>query len=779
MSDYSGGIFSVETNLRRLDSRLLSIIYTPGVAEPCRRIADNSKKSFQYGGRSKTAFLLSNAGFRPDKNCTDLYPLLEIRAILYRQLSGVDVYPCLADVSDVELPELANRLQSGAGTIILENLSDGFPSSLLEKMRQQLEIPLLQGDVSGRVLAVLALLCNIARRRDCHISDLSLAVGAPGRETGLLQKILVETELTENVFSKNAPRNVDVVVVFNSGEQQTRRLLFAAGPETVFVAGGWSKIPADKGFQQKNIITGGYDGLNCLSGLLVAPALLAATIHSQQKNLSAEKMVAVARGLAALVEDQQLQAGRLLPDPLSPSTTLGVAKILADEFEIKDKKDFLTRLRQNIYERDPDYYSRHIWENFENKELSDLGADYYRTRRGPVNCSPRPRIADKDSFRKFYRPGCLYVINKIAENRANAFQLTGRSNLVAVATNGTAVLGLGDIGPRAARPVMEGKSALFKAFAGVNAIPLCIDDSGDCELFIETMKDLEGSLGGINLEDISAPACFEIEKRLKNDLDIPVFHDDQHGTAIVILAGLKSAAFLTGLELSGARVVINGAGAAGIAVAKILRSIGIREIILADSKGIIHEGRKELNNVKKEAAAWSNPNNLKGGLNKALKGADVFIGLSVGGLLDESDIALMNDEAIVFALANPTPEIYPEQAYRGGAAVVATGRSDFPNQVNNVMAFPGVFRGALDVRASDITENMKQAAATALFSIARENKIDSESILPPAVDFSIAPRVAEAVAAAALQEGVARRRQIDPEQIRRNTARFIREGRLE
>jgi malate dehydrogenase (oxaloacetate-decarboxylating) len=351
-----------------------------------------------------------------------------------------------------------------------------------------------------------------------------------------------------------------------------------------------------------------------------------------------------------------------------------------------------------------------------------------------------------------YTPGVARVCTAIAENPELFADYTWTPNVVAVVTDGTAVLGLGDIGPHAAMPVMEGKAVLFKRFGGVDAVPICLDTT-DVDELVETVTRLAPSFGGINLEDISAPRCFEIERRLIDRLDIPVFHDDQHGTAIVALAALTNAARLTGRDLGDLRVVVSGAGAAGVAVTNILLEAGVGDIAVADSRGIVHSGRTDLNPVKAELATVTNKGGLTGSLVDALAGADVFIGVSAGRVPDEA-VATMAPDALVFALANPNPEVHPEVAARY-ARVVATGRSDFPNQINNVLAFPGVFRGALAVRARKITEGMKLAAAQALAGVVAD-ELREDHVIPSAFDTRVAPAVAAAVADAARREGVAR-----------------------
>lgn len=391
-----------------------------------------------------------------------------------------------------------------------------------------------------------------------------------------------------------------------------------------------------------------------------------------------------------------------------------------------------------------------------NRPTRDLARDddpaFPLHRNGKMQIAATVSLENADDLALAYTPGVARVCSAIASEPALFNDYTWVSNTVAVITDGTAVLGLGDIGPQAAMPVMEGKAVLFKQFGGVDAIPICLDTT-DADEIVETVARLAPSFGGINLEDISAPRCFDIEARLSELLDIPVFHDDQHGTAIVALAALRNAVRLTGRTLADLRVVVSGAGAAGVAVTKILLDAGIGDIAVADSKGIVHSARTDLNPVKADLATLTNRAGISGSLNDALAGADVFIGVSAGQV-PESTVSTMADGAFVFALANPTPEIHPEVAARY-ASVVATGRSDFPNQINNVLAFPGIFRGALDARASTITTGMKLAAADALAALITDD-LRPDYVIPSPFDPRVAPAVASAVATAARIDGVAR-----------------------
>ena len=376
--------------------------------------------------------------------------------------------------------------------------------------------------------------------------------------------------------------------------------------------------------------------------------------------------------------------------------------------------------------------------------------------KGKIEVVATVPVATKDDLSLAYTPGVAQPSLEIKEDISKSYQLTRRHNLCAVITDGSAVLGLGDIGPEAGMPVMEGKCVLFKAFGDVDAFPLCIK-TRDIDEFVKTVYNISGSFGGINLEDIAAPRCFEIERKLKELCDIPIFHDDQHGTAVITLAGLTNALKVVGKKKEDIKVAVNGAGAAAIAITKLLLSAGIKDVTLCDRSGILYKGReKGMNWIKAEMAEVTNPRDLRGTLADAIKGADVFIGVSAPDSVTQDMVRSMAKDPIIFACANPTPEIFPEDAKAAGAAVVSTGRSDYPNQINNVLVFPGVFRGAFDVRASDINEEMKIAAAEALAGLISEEELSAEYIIPAAFDPRVGKTVAAAVAEAARRTGVAR-----------------------
>lgn len=374
---------------------------------------------------------------------------------------------------------------------------------------------------------------------------------------------------------------------------------------------------------------------------------------------------------------------------------------------------------------------------------------------GKIEVTSKLKITTREDLSLAYTPGVAEPCRKIHENEEDVYKYTSKGNLVAVVTDGTAVLGLGDIGPKAGLPVMEGKAILFKEFANVDAVPICLDTKNVDEI-VKTVKLIAPGFGGINLEDIGAPRCFEVEEILKKELDIPVFHDDQHGTAIVVLAGVINALKVVNKKIEDVKVVVNGAGAAGTAIAKLLLSMGVKNLIACDKVGILYEGIEEVDDAKKELGKITNPNKLKGSLADALVGADVFIGVSAPGIVSQAMVKSMNKDSILFAMANPTPEIMPDEAKAAGAKVIGTGRSDFPNQVNNVLAFPGIFRGALDVRAKEINEEMKIAAAYAIASMIKDEDLNENNVIPDALDKSVAANIAEAIKKAAIETGVAR-----------------------
>ncbi|MBU5468102.1 NAD-dependent malic enzyme [Virgibacillus sp. MSJ-26] len=402
------------------------------------------------------------------------------------------------------------------------------------------------------------------------------------------------------------------------------------------------------------------------------------------------------------------------------------------------------------------------------KNLRNKALHMHKIKQGKLTTKAKVEVRNEEDLSLAYSPGVAEPCKEIYDRKETVYDYTMKGNMVAVVSNGSAVLGLGNIGPEASLPVMEGKSVLFKSFAGVDAFPICLDTENIDEI-VQTVKLMEPTFGGVNLEDIAAPNCFIIEERLKKETNIPIFHDDQHGTAIVTVAGLINALKEVNKSFSDIKIVANGAGAAGVAIIRLLYSFGVRDIILCDSRGAIYEGRDHgMNEVKEEIAKFTNKDKLEGQLEDVLEGADVFIGVSVGGALTKEMVSKMNSDAILFAMANPEPEIMPDEAKEAGARVIGTGRSDFPNQVNNVLAFPGIFRGAIDVRATRINEKMKIAAAEAIATLISDEERNEDYVIPGPFDPRVASAVAASVAKAAMDSGVARI-QVDPDEVAERT----------
>lgn len=408
----------------------------------------------------------------------------------------------------------------------------------------------------------------------------------------------------------------------------------------------------------------------------------------------------------------------------------------------------------------------------ENLSVKEKALKLHKDNQGKLEVISKVPVNTKEDLSLAYTPGVAEPCLKIKENYDDIYEYTSKGNIVAVVTNGTAVLGLGDIGAGAGLPVMEGKAVLFKTFAGVDAFPICLNSKNVDEI-INTVKLMEPSFGGINLEDIKAPECFEIERRLKEEMNIPVFHDDQHGTAIVVLAAIINSLKVTKRNIADAKFVINGAGSAGISIAKLLMRAGAKHVTMVDRIGIIEESQEWMNDAQKEIAKVTNREHLTGTLADAVKGADAFIGVSAPGVLTKEMVSTMAKDSIVFAMANPVPEIFPDEAKAGGALVAGTGRSDYPNQVNNLLAFPGIFRGALDVRATDINEEMKIAAAYGIAELIPESELNPDYVIPAATDRRISPVVASFVAKAAIDTGIARRSDMTPEMVAEHTRELL------
>lgn len=821
------GLISLSNKLHQVDSRFLSIVYTPGVAQPCEAISEDPERSFTYSGRGNTVGIVSDGSSAlglGDVGPEATLPILESKAVFFKNMAGLGAYPLALQTSDVdEIVEACKRIAPTVAAISLEDIASPTCFEVEEKLQDELDIPVLHNDQHGTAVTALAILFNVCRLQNHReLENLSVVVagaGAAGIATCKLfnnagiddivlcdekgsihegrkdnlhpgkQSVLPYINASRDVSLAEALEDRDVFVGLAAPNILDADMVRSMNQNPVIIAGAAPDpeidpdVALDAGASV--VCTARFDQPNMVTDTLALPGMFRGVMDTNGLNFTTEMKIAAAEAIAETVPEEDLRPDFILPDLLDLNVGPAVAeatarKAIEQGVAKKDDisaEDVASRTRQYIYEGEPVEPDEEFWEDIDEPVENDLGLRYYKKHRGPLQLRSKIALKDRNILGMVYVPGLGRVVKSISEDPERVFELSCKGNTVAVATNGSAVLGLGDIGTEAARPVMEGKSVLFHTFAGVEAFPLCIEDNEDPEKFIETVKRFESSLGGVNLEDIKSPECYQIERTLKEETNIPIFHDDQHGTAVVTLAGLKNALTIKGQELEDSRIIVNGAGASGLASARFVREAGAEEIIICDSSGALHSGRDDMNREKRRAVEWSNPRDESGTLRDVLEGADVFIGLSVGGIMDASDIEIMAEDPVVFAMANPTPEIFPEEARKGGASVVATGRSDYPNQVNNALAFPGIFRGALDVRSTGITENMKLAAADALADIVQEQGLREHYILPKAMDFRTAPKVAEYVARAAIEEGVARK-EADPREIRENTKDFIYEGRL-
>ncbi len=530
--------------------------------------------------------------------------------------------------------------------------------------------------------------------------------------------------------------------------------------------------------------SGRSDFPNEISSAYVAPGLFRGLLDVRAWRITEATYLTAAETIAGLVPEEKLSAGHLVPPIFEFHVAARLARVVAETaIELGDARvevspeEVEAKTLKIVYENEYTVLPA-VPPRKKKMDIMEESIDLHHRYQGVLEVKVKIPIRDEYILNKLYLPPeAAQASLVLAREPHKVYDLTCKANLVAIVSDGSAVLGLGNIGPRAAIPVMEGKAVLFKTFAGVEAFPICVCTQNMDEI-VELVKAISPTFGGINLEDISAPRCFEIEERLKKETDIPIFHDDQHGTAVVVLAGLNNALKVLDKELSTVRIVMNGAGAAAIAVTKLLMTAGVQDITLCDEFGSVFEGRKEkMNRVLEEITQVTNRDNQKGDLASVIQGADVLIGLSVGNTVTQDMVKSMNRDPIVFAMANPVPEIWPDEAYAAGAKVVVTGRSDFPNQVNNCSAFPGIFRGALDVRATDITKGMKIAAAEAIANYITDDKLEPGYIIPHAMDFKVPPVVAAAVAKAAVEEGVARIK-VSPEEVAAQTLEYLYEGHL-
>jgi len=816
------GTIGVASKIPLKDRSVLSLVYTPGVAAPCLEIAKDPLASFEYTCRGNTIALVTDGssvfGFGNTGPAAAL-PVIEDACILFKTFGGVDAFPICLNTQDIEeIIGTGMQLAPTFGGICLSSIVAPRCFTVTDHLSRAVNIPVMHAEAEGIAAAILGGLYNalkLVNKRPEHVRVVINGAGAGGIATAHLllhvgfERVLVcdragildRYRLHDMNWAKldiarrtnragvtgtlaDALRGADVLIGLSAGNTVTpemvrsmadRPIIFALAvpdpeiePEDALAAGA------------AVVATGRTDAANLITNALVLPGIFRGALDVRATDITREMIVAAAKALAELVPAEELLPQRIIPSVMdftvaprvaravaAAARQSGVARVWIDPAQV-EAWAIATAYEGHRPVPPPSHHYA---------DLQEEALELHRRYQGVLQIQSKMPIRDQLILSSFYLPpGISEATRQIMARPDAVFDYTGKSNRVAVVSDGSAVLGLGNIGPRAALPVMEGKAVLFQTFAGVEAYPICLGTQ-DVEEIIASVEHIAPAFGGVNLEDISAPRCFEVETRLRECLDIPVFHDDQHGTAIVILAGIMNALRLVNKQKEEVTAVLVGAGAAGIATAKLLLQWGLGKLLLVDRIGIIRPGLAGMTPAQTELAERTNPDRISGGLAEAVAGADIFIGVSAPGILLPGMVRSMAPNPIVFALANPIPEIMPDEALAAGARVVATGRSDFPNQVNNSLVFPGLFRGALDVRAREVNEAMKLAAAKRLATLVSDRELEEGQIIPPAMSYDIAPALAAAVAQAAMESGVARVR-VDPQVVAQHCHDFIYEGLL-
>ena len=798
------GLISVRSKVQVRDSHALSLVYTPGVAEPCLEIDRNPASSFDVTCRGNTIAIVSTGSSAfglGDVGPEAILPILEGTAVVMKSFAGVDALPLALRCTSVDdLVETILNISPTFGGISLEDMRSPGSIAAMRRLERALNIPVINNHYEGVAIGILAGIINTGRLTGKRLADMKVVVNGagaagigtasllshygipnvivcdrigaiykyrpfdmnwakweickvsnPNSEKGDLKQMLIGADVFID-FVGNTRLNAERI-----GTMAKDPALFLFGapldilPREAMAAGAATVATSQSTYPNQMDISSSIPG--AFRGLL--------DVRAERFSLSAQD--AAAEAIAFLIEDDELHPDYITPKifdyRVAPAVAAAVAQATIDAGLAKrtgiSAEQIASRTWEFIYEGRLPVPPRSDTQH-NTQSLAEESLELHNRFQGVLEIHNNIPLKDEFILKQFYLvPGAMEPVKLIRDQVEQVFDITARGNLVGVVSDGSAVLGLGNIGGRAAMPVMEGKSILFHTFAGVEAFPICVVTQDPDEI-IDIVKRLEPTFGGINLEDISSPRCFYIEERLKAETDIPIFHDDQHGTAVVVLAGLMNAAKLIGKTIGQMSVVVNGAGASAIAVTKLLISMGLEDVIMLDSRGALYKGRRGMNPIKEKMALVTNQDKVQGDLATIVRGRDVFIGLSAPGVLTPEMIKSMAPDPVIFALANPTPEIMPHLAHEAGAAIVATGRSDFPNQVNNSLAFPGIFRGALDTRVRNITDPMKIAAAVAIAGLVKESELRPEWIIPKGTDFTVAPAVAEAVARKAIETGEAR-----------------------
>jgi malate dehydrogenase (oxaloacetate-decarboxylating) len=819
------GLFNIQVKTPVKDKEMLAVVYTPGVAKPCLEIEKNPLVSFDYTMRGNTIAVVSDGSSvygLGNAGAAASIPMLESKSILHKKLAGIDAVPIAIDAENVEhFVEVVRQLSPTFGGFHLDGIMAPQCYEVEEKLKRALRLPVMHGEHSTAVVVVAALL-NALKVVGKRLQDTTIVLHGAGTsgigtarllltmgvkelricdQTGRIAEDRLQNMnwLKSELARKTNPTNIKATLVESLkeadvyiGYQDCSSLASDALAEMAInpIVFAFSLPQAEISFQAAQAAgvavyaSQQAETPNHLNVAMAYPGIFRGALDVKATSINSNMLVAATLALAGMVEDADLSATRIAPAMLDEPVAATVARAVA--MAAMETGVAQTLISPQSVEKNVIAFLAEgsaAWVKPENPNIpyasmttDEKAMELRRRYQGVIETDTPVPMSNKAVFTQLHSlPNAVKACKAIQQDISQLYSLTCKKNLVAVITDGSAVLGLGNIGPTAGLPVMEGKSVLFKAFGGVEAFPICVQSQNTEEL-LSTIKALTPIFGGINLEDITAPRCFELEERLIAETDIPIFHDDQHGTAVVVVAAILNAVKAVNKPLDTVRIAVNGAGASALSVSRLLLKAGVKDIVICDTKGVIYKGRTVgMNLFKEKIADLTNLSGLQGTLHDAVRGADIFIGLSVPGALTPEMIATMAPDPIVLAMANPTPEIMPDVALKAGVKIMATGRSDFPNQVNNCLAFPGIFRGALDVQATVINDEMKLAAARAIAAVVTPEDITNGVIIPSIFDYSVPPLVAYAVAQSALETGVARITDISPEAIAQKLALFLKE----
>lgn len=822
------GLIGVSSKLPIRDRSILSLVYTPGVAAACTAIEMDPVRSYDLTCRGNTVAIMSDGSDLVGSSATaEANPLAELpvaegKSVIFKTFAGVDAFPVMLNTTKIdEIVETGVALAPTFGAICLDDIASPRAFTIAETLERAASIPIFSNQHHGTAVLTLGALYNALKVVGKSLEDANIVLSGAGIAgigvarllTRAGAKNLVVCDRAGAIYNYRPDRmnwakayvaketnrderkgslaqmlkNADVFIGLSTGDIVTDDMVRSMAKDPIVLA---MAIPTPEVSPEmaraggaRVVATGRSDFANMLDTSLVFPGFFRGLLDSGSRNIRLRMLLNAARALADMVRPDELHADHIVPHifdfRVAPQIAASVVRSAIETGEATrdiTPEEVAEKTLRFVYEGRLEKPRPSLRSNGDSHSFIEEAIDLRERHHGIIEIESKVPIRDHHILNMLYLPpAALAPSYVIREDPSQVFELTSKGNLVGIITDGSAVLGLGDIGPQAAMPVMEGKAALFRSLAGVEAFPICLAER-DPDAIVARAVAISPSLGGINLEDISAPRCFEIEEKLKAALDMPVFHDDQHGTAIVVLAAMLNAAKLIRRDLGDLRIVVNGAGSAGMAVVKLLMKSGVKNIILCDRSGAIFQGRTEgMSRYKDEIAAVTNLERKQGSVADVLVDADVFIGLSAPNTLTKEMVRTMAPNPLILALANPNPEITPDEAFEGGAFAVATGRSDYPNQVNNSLAFPGLFRGALDVKAREISDEMKIAAAEAIADLVPNAKLCPEFLIPDSLDLRVSPRVAAAVAAKAYEQGLARGT-ITPEEIEARTRDMVYEG---